>query len=309
MTSRPLRIGVVGLGHVGTFHARIYKQINGIELSYLCDIDRARADMASKELGGHPADDYRALIGQVDAVSLAVPTPLHYPLAKAFLRGGAHVLIEKPITTRLSDAAALIRLARARHLVLQVGHVERFNAAIRKGLEHLTHPRFIECHRLSPYPKRSTDVSVILDVMIHDLDLVQTIVRSPVRRMDAVGIPVLSRLEDIANARLTFANGCVANLTASRISDETMRKIRIFQEDTYLSIDTVTQAVDLARTTTTGIHREQLTVTKTQPLHDELTGFVEAVRTRKRPLVTGEDGKAALALALRVEGAMRRHSP
>jgi predicted dehydrogenase len=250
--------------------------------------------------------DYHALEGRVDAVSLAVPTTLHAAIGQQLLSSGIHVLIEKPIATTLADADRLIRTAARRRVVLQVGHVERFNAAIRTAIARLRHPRFIEIHRLSPYPFRGTDVSVVLDVMIHDLDLLQAFVRSPVRRVEAVGVRALSRSEDIANARVEFASGCIANLTASRISDEPVRRLRVFQEDSYLSIDAMAQTVELAHKMARTIRRVHLPVNRRAPLQDELAAFVHSIATTRPPLVSGADGRAALALALRIEQAMRR---
>jgi predicted dehydrogenase len=277
-----------------------------VRLAAVCDIDPAKARAAAQRLRCRGVTDFRHLLGEVDAVSLAVPTSLHARVGLAFLQRGVHTLIEKPLAATLAQADALIRAATRRRCVLQVGHVERFNAAIHAAMRHLTHPRFIEVHRLSPYPFRGTDVSVVLDVMIHDLDLLLLLVRSRVRRIEAVGIPVLSKSEDIANARLAFAGGCIANLTASRISDESIRRIRVFQEDSYLSIDYKAQTVELARKLGRQIRRVQLPVNQRPPLQDELAAFIQAVRARRAPIVSGADGRSALALALRIERAMRR---
>ena len=312
---QPLRVGVVGVGHLGSRHAQIYAAMPGVHLAAICDIDPARIRGLARTLRCRAVTDYRALLGLVDAVSLAVPTTLHAAIGQDLLSRGIHVLIEKPITTTLADANRLIRTAARRRAVLQVGHVERFNAAIHTAIERLRHPRFIEVHRLSPYPFRGTDVSVVLDVMLHDLDLILMLVRARVTRVAALGVPVLSTSEDIANARLEFASGGVANLTASRISDETIRRIRVFQEDSYLSIDYKAQTVELAclrrgrgrqaqkrgRT----IHRVQLPVSQRPPLQEELAAFVRSIVTKRPPLVSGEDGRAALALALRIEQTMR----
>jgi predicted dehydrogenase len=222
------------------------------------------------------------------------------------LAHGIHLLVEKPIAATLPQADALIRAAERRRLILQIGHVERFNAAIHAALRHLTRPRFLEIHRLSPYPFRGTDVSVVLDVMIHDLDLLLTMVHSEPARVEAVGVAVLSRSEDIANVRIRFASGCVANLTASRISDEPVRRIRVFQRDSYLSVDFMTQAVTLARTRRGRVTRVQLPVNRRPPLEDELAAFIRSVRTGARPLVSGAEARRALALALRIERVMRR---
>ena len=304
--SQLLRVGVVGVGHLGSRHAQIYAAMPGVRLSAVCDVEAARAKATARTLRCLALTDYRKLAGVVDAVSVAVPTTLHAVIGQALLSRGIHVLIEKPIADTLSGADRLIRTAARRHVVLQVGHVERFNAAIRTAIARLRRPRFIEVHRLSPYPFRGTDVSVVLDVMIHDLDLLLALVRSSVRRVEAVGVCALSRSEDIANARVEFSSGCIANLTASRISDEPIRRLRVFEEDSYLSIDAMAQTVELAHKTGRTIRRVHLPVNRRAPLQDELAAFVHAVRTRRTPVVTGADGRAALALALRIEHAMRK---
>jgi len=302
----PLRVAVVGVGHLGSRHAQTYTTLPGVRLVAVCDINRTRARQLARRLRCEAVTHISRLMGRVDAVSLVVPTILHYPIGKQLLTAGIHTLIEKPMTTNLRHADGLIRIARRRRVVLQVGHIERFNAAFQTAARYLTHPRFIEVHRLSPYPFRGTDVSVVLDVMIHDLDLILALVRSRIRRIDALGVPVMSSQEDIANVRLTFASGCVANLTASRISDETIRRIRVFQEDSYVSIDYQAQVVELARKTGRTIRRAVLPVTRRPPLERELTAFVRSIHTGTPPLVSGEDGRAALALALQIERAMRR---
>ncbi len=301
-----LRVGVVGVGHLGSRHAQIYAKMAGVRLVAVCDRDAAKAAAVAAATGCEAVTDYRGLFGQVDAISLAVPTSLHAALGRPLLAHGIHLLIEKPIATTLAEADGLIREARKRRCLLQIGHVERFNAALHAAMRHLTHPRFIEIHRLSPYPFRGTDVSVVLDVMVHDLDLLLWLVRSRLTRIDALGVPVLSASEDIANARLRFASGCVVNLTASRISEEPIRRIRVFQEDRYLSIDYKEQTVELARVANRRVHRVHLPVNKRPPLQDELASFIQAVTHRRAPAVSGADGRAALALALRIEQAMRR---
>jgi predicted dehydrogenase len=293
---------------VGARHAHIYAAMPRVKLAAVCDISADRASTLARSLRCEALMDHRQLAGQVDAVSLAVPSTLHGPLGQWLLSRGIHVLIEKPIATSLRAAEGLIRTAKRLGLVLQVGHVERFNTAIQAATHRLRHPRFLEIHRLSPYPFRGTDVSVVLDVMIHDLDLLLALIPSRVTRVAAVGVPVLSASEDIANARVEFASGCVANLTASRISDESLRRFRVFEEDQYLSIDTKEQTVEMARRDRGAIQRVALPVNKRPPLQDELAAFVHAVTTSTPPLVTGEDGRAALALALRIEHTMRRGS-
>ena len=321
---QPVRVGVIGVGHVGALHAQVYATLRGLaSLVAVCDIDPARAKDVAGRFHCLALSDFHELIGVIDAVSIAVPTSLHHAIGKTLLQAGIHALIEKPIATTLTEADELLRLATQQHVILQVGHIERFNAAIRAAGAYLTHPRFIEAHRLSPYPfrpstgsgrrgvprkveGRGTDVSVVLDVMIHDLDLVLALVRAQPARIDAVGVPVLSLSEDIANASLIFPSGCVANLTASRVSDEAMRRIRVFQEDCYLSIDYKQQVVELARKRGRTIRRRRLPVTRRPPLDEELTAFLHAIRTRQRPLVSGVEAREALALALAIERAMRR---
>jgi len=309
MPQRPLRVGVIGVGHLGSRHAQIYAKMPGVRLVSVCDVDAARAASVARAWHCRAATTYRDLFGSVDAVSLAVPTSLHAAIGLPLLRHGIHCLIEKPLATTLADAGALIRIAQQHGCVLQVGHVERFNAAIRSARSYVRHPRFIEVDRLSPYPFRGTDVSVILDVMVHDLDMLLWLVPSPIVRVESLGVAVLSKSEDIANARIAFASGCVATLTASRISEESIRRIRVFQEDNYLSIDYKAQTVTLAHRTHQRIRRIRLPVNQRPPLQDELAAFIRAVRTRRPPPVTGADGRAALALALRIERAMRRAKP
>ena len=306
MPIRPIRVAVVGVGHVGAIHAQVYARLPGVQLVAVCDVNRPRAEAVARPLRCAALQDVRELSGRVDAASLAVPTSLHASIGTRLLQAGIHVLIEKPIASTLAQADGLLALARRKRLTLQVGHIERFNAAIQSARRYLTHPRFLEVHRLSPYPFRGTDVSVVLDVMIHDLDLVLALVGAAPRRVDAVGIPVLSKTEDIANARLVFPTGCVANLTASRVSDDTMRRIRVFQEDCYLSIDYQHQTVDFARKAGRRIHRTAFPVKRRPPLDDELAAFVHAVATGRRPVVSGEEARRALALALTIERVMRR---
>ena len=313
------------MGYVGALHAQVYAKLRGARLVAVCDVDRARSREVAKPLGCQALTDATELIGLVDAASIAVPTSLHHTVGKILLDAGIHVLIEKPITTTLAQADELLALAARRQALVQVGHIERFNAAIQTAKAHLTHPRFIEAHRLSPYPHRGTDVSVVLDVMIHDLDLVLALVKRQPVQIDALGVAILSTSEDIANARLVFPTGCVANLTASRVSDERIRRIRLFQEDCYLSIDYQHQSVELARVSPAHgrsrgrdnigrtIHRKTLAVRRRPPLDEELTAFLKAVRTRTTPLnspgqagVSGEEAREALALALAIEQTMRR---
>ena len=316
---KPIRVGVVGVGHVGSLHAQVYAKLPGVRLVAVCDVNHTRAREVARRVHCQAVGDVQELGGLVDAVSLAVPTSAHHAVGLVLLDAGLHVLIEKPIATTLAHADALLAAATRTGAIVQVGHIERFNAAIQAAKAYLTHPRFIEAHRLSPYPFRGTDVSVVLDVMIHDLDLVLALLRAQPSHIDALGVPVLSPSEDIANARLVFGTGCVANLTASRVSDERVRRIRLFQEDGYLSIDYQHQTVALVRKVRSSIQRRTLAVRRRPPLDEELTAFMRAVRTTQRPLppaqrseaarragVSGEEARDALALALSIEQAMRR---
>ncbi|MBM3249932.1 MAG: Gfo/Idh/MocA family oxidoreductase [Candidatus Omnitrophica bacterium] len=297
-----LRIAVIGVGHLGSIHAKIYKDIPSCELVALCDTDSKRLSEVSAGLGVPGFTGHRELFGRVDAVSVSTPTKMHCPIALDFLKNKVHCLVEKPFTLNLREADSLIREARKNSLILQVGHIERFNSAFAATKELIKEPKFIECHRLNPFTGRSLDVGVVLDVMIHDIDIILGLVPSPVKRLEAVGVNVLTSFEDIANARLTFKNGCVANLTASRVSDETMRKIRIFQEDTYISLDYKEAAASVYRKAATGITRENLPIEKEQPLQKELNAFVDCVINRKTPLVSGPIGRQALELALKIQG-------
>lgn len=298
----PLNLGVVGVGHIGKSHARVYHELAdaGIRLAAVFDTDRAAAEAVAAPFGARAAGSLEEFAGLVDAATVATPTPTHFPVGKFLLENGKHVLVEKPITETTLQARELSELAHARGCVLQVGHIERFNPAFGALETLLTRPRFIESHRLSPYPNRSTDIGVVLDLMIHDLEIILHLVRAPVESVDAVGVPVLSRGEDIANARLRFADGCVANVTASRISPEKMRKIRVFQEDAYLSLDYGAQTGEVYRRGPGGIARETVEIERDEPLKRELASFIATIRLGPgaQPKVSGPQGAAALELAL-----------
>ena len=242
---KQLRVGVVGVGHIGKNHARLYAELPTAEFAAIYDTDMARAMEIAGQFGVLSAASLDEFSERVDAASIATPTSTHFEIAQELLKRGKHLLVEKPIAENTAHATELAELAAARGLVLQVGHVERFNPVLSALEKRLTNPRFIEAHRLSPYPNRSTDIGVVLDLMIHDLEIILHLVRSPVQTIDAVGVPVLSRGEDIANARMRFENGCVANITSSRISPEQMRKIRVFQENAYLSLDYQNQSGEM----------------------------------------------------------------
>ncbi len=298
-----LRAAVVGVGYLGRFHAQKYAALEGVELVGVADSDAARAAAVGAEVHAPAVADYRDLLGRVDLVSVVVPTEAHFEVAKAFLETGAHVLVEKPITQTVAEAEALVALAGKQGRLFQVGHLERFNPAWLALRPRIKTPLFIEAHRLAPFKPRGTDVSVVLDLMIHDVDLILSVVDSPVREVRASGAPVLTDGVDIGNARIEFANGCVANITASRVSAGTLRKMRLFQKDEYLAIDFGERQLSVARRQDGAeppIATEQVQVPAGDALMSEVRAFVEAVRTGAPAPVSGEDGQRALALALEI---------
>jgi len=297
---KKLRVGVVGVGHIGGNHARIYLELPNVEFVAIRETDSVRSAENARRFGVQSATSLDEFAGLIDAASVATPTSSHFSIAQDLLTRGKHLLIEKPITETTAEARELAGLAAARGLVLQVGHVERFNPVLSALEQRLTHPRFIEAHRLSPYPNRSTDIGVVLDLMIHDLEIILHLVRSPVESIDAVGVPVLSRGEDIANARLRFASGCIANITSSRISPERMRKIRVFQEDAYLSLDYQSQSGEIYRREGREIRREPVAIEKEEPLRQQIVSFVDCAITGGEPKVSGSHAAAALELALEI---------
>jgi predicted dehydrogenase len=296
-----IRIGVIGVGYLGKHHARILSALPGVQLVGVVDKNLGRVTEIASEYGTRASMDPRELMGKVDAVTIAVPTELHHEVALSFLSAGISVLVEKPMARDLDEAEGMIAAARRAGAILAVGHTERFNPAVAVAREHLTEPRFIEVHRLGVFPERSLDIDVVLDVMIHDLDVILSLVNSDVESIDGVGVPVLTKRVDIANVRVKFKNGCLANLTASRISRDRVRKIRFFQPEAYLSIDYAEQKVEkFTLSRLLGIPRIEggsIPVTKEEPLARELADFADAVRTKRPPLVDGEQGKRALALA------------
>ncbi|MFN2476595.1 MAG: Gfo/Idh/MocA family oxidoreductase [Chthoniobacterales bacterium] len=295
-----LRVGVVGVGHIGKNHARLYAELPNADFAAVYDIDAAKAEQLAQEFGVTRATSLEDFASRIDAASVATPTATHFDVAAQLLERGKHLLVEKPIAENPAHATELAQRAATQQLVLQVGHVERFNPVLSALEFRLTRPRFIEAHRLSPYPNRSTDIGVVLDLMIHDLEIILHLVRSPVQTIDAVGVPVLSRGEDIANARLRFEDGCVANITSSRISPERMRKIRVFQEDAYLSLDYQNQSGEIYRRSATGIQREEVEIEREEPLKQQLASFIECAATGRAPRVSGFQATAALELAVEI---------
>ncbi len=297
-----IKVAVIGVGFLGERHAKIYSELPDVELVGVVDVDHERAASIAEMYHCTAFSDIAPLIGVIDAASVVVPTFSHYHVAKTLLDAGVDLLLEKPMTATLAEADDLIALAEAKGKILQVGHVERFNAGVRKLKEHIALARFIECHRMGPFVERGTDVDVILDLMIHDIDIILSLTPSPIVEVRAVGVPVLSTQVDIANARLTFSDGCVANVTASRISSERLRKIRIFQQDTYLSLDYRGQELTISRRETgvTAVTVKKIEIEKGEPLREEIFSFIQAVGTRCFPGVSGKEGRAALAVALEI---------
>lgn len=339
--SDTISVGVLGVGHLGKEHARVYTELDRAHLVHFVgvfDTNSVNARHIAERCGARAFETVEQLAVACDAVSVVTPTSTHFELGKLLLERGKHVLVEKPMTDTATEAEELVRLAQQRDLILQVGHVERFNPVLKYLESVATRPRFIEVHRLSPYPGRSTDIGVVLDLMIHDLDVVLSLVRSPLAQVDAVGLPVLSASEDIANARLRFRDGCVANLTVSRISPERMRKIRVFSgagmdsTAAYISLDYMRQEGQIYRIASEGekessllkkllagrdarvvsefagkkIVREPVPIEKDEPLKLELTSFVECVRQHRQPVVSGESAKRALDVALQITDLVRK---
>lgn len=300
-----LKVGVVGVGSLGQWHARVYSELPSAELVGVFDVDERRANEVAARYKTRAFARMEDLAAQAQALSVVVPSDLHHRTAVSLMESGVHLLVEKPIASSTADAEHMVAVARQKDLILQVGHVERFNPVLGFLESALTEPRFIEAIRLAPYPPprdgqlpRGTEVSVVLDLMIHDIEIILHLVRSPLRDLHAIGVPILSPSEDIANVRLTFANGCVANVTASRVSQERTRKIRVFQSDTYVSLDYEKQAGHLYRRTASGIERCEVPIERGEPLDMELASFVQCVLTRREPVVSGQHAADALKLAV-----------
>lgn len=308
-----LRTAVIGVGYLGNFHAQKYASIQDVDLVGVVDNDPKRAAEIAGKLGTRAYSDHRELIGQVDAVSVVVPTQFHHTVAKDFLAAGVHVLIEKPITVTIEEADELIALAEKNSAVFQVGHLERFNPVL-VALEGVLHePLFIESVRIAPFKPRGTDVNVVLDLMIHDIEIIQHIVKSPVERVDAIGAPVFTGEEDIANARILFKNGCVANVTASRISLKSERKMRIFQRDAYITLDFQNRKVLVAKKGSgelfpgvPNVKVDERELGEADALRSEIESFISAIRDDKPPQVSGRDGRMALETALKINTSLDR---
>lgn len=297
---RSINVGVVGTGYLGSLHARVYSQLRNANLVCVCDIDKKRVKKVARKHRVWYFPDYRTLFDKVEAVSIAVPTILHHRIAKDFLKNNIHVLIEKPITKTADEARELVELAEEKKLILQVGHIERFNPVIRGVEPHLREPRFIECRRAGPYnkKKRVKDVGVVLDLMIHDIDIILSLVKSEVQSIEAVGISTISPYEDIANVRLNFKNGTIADITASRVTTEEVRKIKISQEDSYITLDYLHLDAYIVKKKNNKIVKKKIRLEKREPLKEELKSFLYCIQNNEKPIVSGKEGELALCVAL-----------
>jgi len=299
----PVRVGVIGVGYLGQHHARVYSELPGVELVGVVDINKERAKEVAERYFTSAFFDYQDLFGKVDAVSIVVPTVIHRDIAGRFIEQGINILIEKPVTTSLEEARELMEMANKKNVVLQVGHIERFNSAVVELSKIVDHPIFIDCSRMGPYVNRNTDVGVVLDLMIHDIDIVMSIVRDKVVKINASGYPVFSREEDIANAQLVFSNGCIANLTASRITRKKIRRMEVTQLDSFISIDYLEQELAVYKKTSSSfpyLLMEKPPMQKGEPLRLELEHFIKCVRNGEKPLVGLEEGTNALEVALNI---------
>lgn len=302
-----IRTAVIGVGYLGRFHAQKYAALENAELVAVVDPNPDAAANVAEECNTQAFSDYNEIMSKVDAVSIVVPTQLHYQVAKEFLENGIHVLLEKPITVTVAEADELIEIAHRNKLVLQVGHLERFNSAVLALDGVLASPQFIESHRLAPFNPRGADVNVVLDLMIHDIDIIQNLVRSPIASIDSKGVSVLTNEDDIANARITFENGCVANVTASRVSMKPQRKMRIFQPDAYISIDFQDKVLSIHRKGEKEmfpgipeITSEESIFENSDAIMAEASAFLDAINNGTPPPVTGEDGREALKTAIHI---------
>ncbi len=303
----PCRCGVVGVGYLGRFHAQKYASLENAELVGVVDAQFQQAKKVAEECATQAYTDHKDLLGKVDAVSIAVPTTLHYQVAKDFLSKGVHVLLEKPMTVTVDEARELNRITKEHGALLQVGHLERFNPALMKLTQNRLAPRFIESHRLAPFKTRGSDVNVVLDLMIHDVDIILDLVRSPIRSIVASGAKILSQETDIANARIEFESGCVANVTASRVSLKTERKMRVFLPDTYASVDFQLKKLSLHKLgqelDASGIPKvvsEEFAFGESDPLKEEIIAFLKSIQEGAELVVSGEDGQRALEAAQRI---------
>ena len=293
-----LYVAVIGTGHLGSKHAKTYAAIRDVHLVGICDTNEEGGRRVAKKYHTSYYSDYHDLFDKVQAVSIAVPTFLHYKIAKEFLKNGIHVLIEKPITKTLEEADKLLEIAKKKNLIIQVGHIERFNSAVRAIEPYIRKPRFIECHRLGQFVERAADIGVVLDLMIHDIDIILGLIKSHVEKIEAVGVKIVSEHEDTANVRITFVNKTVCDLTASRVTKKSTRTIKISQEDSYIYLDYLTQSAILYRKKGHRIKKKKIRIRKEESLKKELESFVHCVLNNKKPIVSGEEAREALSVAI-----------
>ncbi len=311
---KTLNTAVIGTGYLGNFHAQKYAALPEANLVGICDIDKDRARDIANKLNTTAYHNYHDLIGKVDAISIATPTPYHFTIAKFFLENGVHILLEKPITQTLEEADELIKIAKEKKVVFQVGHLERFNTVVTAAKPFLTDLRFIESTRLAPFQLRGTDVNVVLDLMIHDIDIIQTLVNDKIKHISATGASVLSPLIDLGNARIEFENGCIANVTASRISTKKQRSLKIFQTDAYISLDLQRKSLSIHRRGKKEMYpgipeiiRENHRYDQGDSLKDQTSAFLNSILNNEAPVVSGYDGRRALEIALKITDLMREH--
>jgi len=305
---KKLKVGIIGIGHLGTKHLKVYSELSDfVEIVGICDIKTNRTQKLASHYKVPFTDDYKTLTPNADAVNICVPTESHYEISKFFLSNHVHTFIEKPITTTIKQADELIKLAEENNLKLQVGHIERFNSAFQSIVHFKEKPLFIECHRLNHFPNRSLDIGVVMDLMIHDIDIVLGMIQEPIAHIHAIGVNALTSLEDIASVRIVFDGGCVCNLTASRISEDVMRKIRIFKKNAYISLDYIKQEAYIYKKTNNQILKHALPIEKHEPLKKELMHFIECVTENKKPLISGKEAKEALAVALKISQDIKKN--
>ncbi|OGX07524.1 MAG: hypothetical protein A2Y03_02290 [Omnitrophica WOR_2 bacterium GWF2_38_59] len=296
-----LKVAIIGIGHLGSLHLKDYNNLSSlVEIVGVCDIKEERTTRLANHYNVPFFENYKDLVGKIDAVNVCVPTKDHFEIARFFLENNTHVFVEKPITTTVEQADKLIELSEKNNLKLQVGHIERFNSAFQSARHFLSKPLFIECHRLNHFPNRSLDIGVVMDLMIHDIDIMLGLIDSPIKNIHAVGVNVLTLMEDIASVRVSFENGCVCNLTASRVSEDVMRKIRIFQKDSYISLDYIKQEAYIYKKSENSILKHSLPIEREQPLRKEIEHFIECINKGKTPLISGKEGRAALSVALKI---------
>jgi len=293
-----LYTAVIGAGHLGSKHAKVYSRLKDVSLVGVCDTNEEKGKKIARKYRTTYYFGYHDLFDKVQAVSIAVPTFLHYKIAKDFLNRGIHVLIEKPITKTLEEADELLEIAKKKNLIIQVGHIERFNSAIRAIEPYINEPRFIECNRLGPFVERAADIGVVLDLMIHDIDIILGLIKSPVEHIEAVGVKIVSEHEDTANVRMTFANNTICDLTASRVTKKASRTIKIAQEDSFISLNYLTQSAILYKRKNHHLKKKKIKIKKEEPLKKELESFVHCVLNNTRPIVSGEEARNALRVAI-----------